>query len=950
MNYGRVYPAHSSSISTIIRRTKLMKCQNCGAEIKDGVQFCRECGSKIMPVRIRYCRECGSALPNEAKFCPNCGASRDAANDNMHSDGIIYETESDSSEESLKKDMEPDISSNQTEDKQNTESSSVQGENAAKSISSKITILVSMLLFGALLMIGVIASFGRKSVNTDPVQDISNSTTSNSATMIDVTGKKPDEAIAMLQNAGFTHISINDSNNDWDPERIIVSDQSQLAGSTIDLNTDILLITKKICRLYVDVTSNTNLLFDTYDMDIYLDDSKIGTVANGQEFTKLVDVIEGTHVLKAVNSTNESKTATKSFMVDSDVTFVSSIAHGSSIEFRDFNVVNDISGSSLEVINVEGKVLADAVSELEEIGFVNIREEPYSEIWDKNNWTVTSQSAAVGDQIDKTTQIVLECMKTTSYLDDVFMGLTASDAMKKASEIGYEITYVDDITSSDLGKDMNSVDQNKISMWVVKDVYLVSADDKRVKLAMVYSDVVSMPDLVGMDLQEAIEKLQEQKFSDISKVSEEGRNVATTSDWEVKSQNVEAGKDVKTNDSIILTCKKVTTNTQTESATATSTQAEPSSTASTQTELPSIEETLPLTMIDVEGMILSDAISRLNEVGFTNVRGEASSDDIWNRKNWTVISQNIEAGSDIDRTTQIKLECVKTTSYLGELFIGLTVANASQKAAEIGYTLEFYDGFSRLVTIDDPTSWLVNDIRVVYGERKSASLSVVYNGNVSMPDVTGLDMLDAIENLIELRFQNITTVDEDGSTIAYDIGYEVLSQSVQAGQDVNVNENIRLTCQRVKATETLSGSSNDVYSQVSAQSGSKKHGAEYHSSNSREEARNGNSGVFAYKSLGPQYYIYYIIDFDEGYTYRFIEGNGDNTCEKVKISTGTLNDVVIIEPNYDGIICPNGLHFDYVGMPDHMILEDEDGFTTDFYPTDLEEALEIIETKTIYEH
>lgn len=50
-----------------------MKCQNCGAELEEGVLFCRECGTKVSKPK-RFCRECGSQLPDGVKFCPECGS------------------------------------------------------------------------------------------------------------------------------------------------------------------------------------------------------------------------------------------------------------------------------------------------------------------------------------------------------------------------------------------------------------------------------------------------------------------------------------------------------------------------------------------------------------------------------------------------------------------------------------------------------------------------------------------------------------------------------------------------------------------------------------------------------------------------------------------------------------------------------------------------------------
>ena len=53
-----------------------MKCWNCGAELQDGVLYCRECGSKVAQqsdVKI-FCKQCGHELQQDVLFCSYCGA------------------------------------------------------------------------------------------------------------------------------------------------------------------------------------------------------------------------------------------------------------------------------------------------------------------------------------------------------------------------------------------------------------------------------------------------------------------------------------------------------------------------------------------------------------------------------------------------------------------------------------------------------------------------------------------------------------------------------------------------------------------------------------------------------------------------------------------------------------------------------------------------------------
>lgn len=49
-----------------------MKCTNCGKEIPENSKFCLECGAAVVQEKIT-CKKCGQALPSGAKFCNNCG-------------------------------------------------------------------------------------------------------------------------------------------------------------------------------------------------------------------------------------------------------------------------------------------------------------------------------------------------------------------------------------------------------------------------------------------------------------------------------------------------------------------------------------------------------------------------------------------------------------------------------------------------------------------------------------------------------------------------------------------------------------------------------------------------------------------------------------------------------------------------------------------------------------
>lgn len=124
----------------------------------------------------------------------------------------------------------------------------------------------------------------------------------------------------------------------------------------------------------------------------------------------------------------------------------------------------------------------------------------------------------------------------------------------------------------------------------------------------------------------------------------------------------------------------------------------------------------------------------------------------------------------------------------------------------------------------------------------------------------------------------------------------------------------------------------------------------YYSTNDSDTVKNGNTGKYAYKSRGGTYSNYYIIDFDDKYVYWFSEGNGDTTCDRLKIESGDLNNGLIITYHDGSDVWSESLHFKYYEHPDHLIMQDKNGFDYDFYPTNIYQALNLKGQKTVYDY
>ena len=147
--------------------------------------------------------------------------------------------------------------------------------------------------------------------------------------------------------------------------------------------------------------------------------------------------------------------------------------------------------------------------------------------------------------------------------------------------------------------------------------------------------------------------------------------------------------------------------------------------------------------------------------------------------------------------------------------------------------------------------------------------------------------------------------------------------------------------------EVITEESDEITTDETGQEETQKKTAAYYTSNPEETYKNGDSGKYAYMSNGHNYDIYYIIDFDEGYVYNFLEGDGNEFCDRLKIESGTLNDVVIVTYHDGDMSWSNGIHFKTRRFPNRLIVEDNYHQEMEFDTTDLEKALQLRDTKTI---
>ncbi|MBR3507938.1 MAG: hypothetical protein IKO03_04080 [Lachnospiraceae bacterium] len=86
----------------------------------------------------------------------------------------------------------------------------------------------------------------------------------------------------------------------------------------------------------------------------------------------------------------------------------------------------------------------------------------------------------------------------------------------------------------------------------------------------------------------------------------------------------------------------------------------------------------------------------------------------------------------------------------------------------------------------------------------------------------------------------------------------------------------------------------------------------------------------------------------KGYVYYFSDEG--SSCDRLKIEKGDLNSGVKIMYHDGKDKWSEWLHFKYKNQPDHLIWEDADGNTYDYYTTDLSKALRLRDERKIIDY
>ena len=252
-------------------------------------------------------------------------------------------------------------------------------------------------------------------------------------------------------------------------------------------------VQKSSHEVCIDVLSYENLLFNMYDMVIYIDEEEVGTVANGKRLIKYIDLSEGSHTLKACKYGKEKVCHNITFDITKDTTVTCELKHKkNSIKCLKATTSSGIDNKEIEIEDYTNVLLSEAIDRLNSIGIYDIQQKPNSEIYSEDDWIVVWQSINPGSKVRKGSSICLDCVDRDYYINLNAQGYNLDEVYSRFENSGLEVNYCDE-NRQDNTKTIEALTDEQRSEWIVLGLdYLsgkrvtfktVNFDEKRKEIA-----------------------------------------------------------------------------------------------------------------------------------------------------------------------------------------------------------------------------------------------------------------------------------------------------------------------------------------------------------------------------------------------------------------------------------------------------------------------------------
>ena len=326
------------------------------------------------------------------------------------------------------------------------------------------------------------------------------------------------------------------------------------------LGADLSATETEATKLYLDIVFKENMIFDKYDVDLFVDNKQVDTLKYGEPFSKLIDVSGDSHTITYYKASDHDCSGQEEIRIAGDSTYRAIIQTDSKkIKIVSSEVEETLEGSSLEVADVSLTFLPEALEKLKELGFKKVT---YSgtgggNIKKDSNWIVLSQRPSPGSLIDQNDEIVLSCSKITDFVSETFMGGSVKKAIEEATRVQYEVSFINALTGRDMRNEFAEIGEGELVKWKVTNAVPIESNKKVATLYVKYKGRVTVPDVTGMSLENAITEMHFSGISAVQGQSDTGKKIKESNgaEWKVISQSETAGKKMETDREIILSCE-----------------------------------------------------------------------------------------------------------------------------------------------------------------------------------------------------------------------------------------------------------------------------------------------------------------------------------------------------------------------------------------------------------
>lgn len=223
-------------------------------------------------------------------------------------------------------------------------------------------------------------------------------------------------------------------------------------------------------KVYIDVASEDYFFSDIYDVELYIDNDLIATIPNGGEFYKLLELTKGTHDFIFYKKSDHKVRYSMSLDVSMDITYTCDIVHEDKISLTNEQTHIGLSDVYFDLTDKTGMILNDANKALKKDGFINVSYEPYSDIWNTDNWIVISQNPKAASDLDKHEKIVLTCVALEDYLNSQFVGKDADSITQYCKSLGISCAYRDADSWDKLTSQFEKMSKSEMESWAVDSV------------------------------------------------------------------------------------------------------------------------------------------------------------------------------------------------------------------------------------------------------------------------------------------------------------------------------------------------------------------------------------------------------------------------------------------------------------------------------------------------